>query len=79
MRRFLQLAIFSLLSLPMFAACHAVSASGAGSHTGADWNNSYAGIPGTLTRGDIYYLADGSYGSYSFSQATSGTTTYRVP
>jgi chitobiase/beta-hexosaminidase-like protein len=61
-----------LLSAPAFAACHAVSPSGAGSHTGADWNNSFAGIPGTLTRGDIYYLADGSYGSYSFSQ--SGTT-----
>ena len=74
MRRLLQLALFSLLSLPMFAACHAVSASGAGSHTGADWNNSYAGIPGTLTRGDIYYFADGSYGSYEFSQADSGST-----
>jgi hypothetical protein len=61
-----------------FGACHAVTPSGAGSKTGADWNNAYAGLPGTLVRGDVYYLADGSYGSMRLSQAVSGTSTIEV-
>jgi hypothetical protein len=59
-----------------FGACHAVTPSGSGSQTGADWNNSFAGLPGTLVRGDIYYLADGTYPSLTFSQ--SGTTTVEI-
>ena len=56
------------------AACHTVTPSGSGSQTGADWNNAYAGLPGTLVRGDIYYLADGNYGNHlSLSTPTSGT------
>ena len=58
-----------------FAACHTVTPSGSGGKTGADWNNAYAGIPSTLVRGDIYYLADGSYPGYTISQAASGTST----
>jgi hypothetical protein len=61
-----------------FAACHTVTPSGSGSQTGADWNNAYAGIPATLTRGDIYYLADGSYPAYTFSEGASGTTTVEL-
>jgi hypothetical protein len=66
-----------ILSVPIplaSAACHVVTPSGSGSKTGADWNNAYAGIPGTLTRGDIYYLADGTYPQLTLSQADSGTT-----
>jgi hypothetical protein len=57
-----------------FAACHAVSVAGAGSKNGVDWSDAYAGIPGTLVRGDTYYFADGSYGSYQFQQSESGTS-----
>jgi hypothetical protein len=57
-----------------YAACHAVTASGAGSMNGTNWSNAYAGIPGALTRGDTYYFADGSYGAYTFQQADSGTS-----
>lgn len=67
--------LFCLGSSSAFAACHAVTPSGSGSRTGADWSDSFAGIPSTLTRGDIYYFADGNYGTYTFSQADSGTTT----
>jgi hypothetical protein len=57
------------------AACHAVTPSGSGSKTGADWNNAYAGLPATLVRGDIYYLADGNYGNrLTLSTPESGTT-----
>jgi len=72
------LILFGLSLSSAFAACHTVSPTGSGAKTGADWNNAYAGLPSTLVRGDIYYLADGSYGSYTFNTATSGTTTVEV-
>ena len=55
-----------------YATCHVVTPSGSGANSGADWNNADAGLPATLTRGDTYYLADGSYGSYSVN--TPGST-----
>jgi hypothetical protein len=72
------LLILSFVTVPSFAACHAITPSGSGSKTGADWNNAYAGIPATLTRGVIYYLADGSYPAYTFSTADSGSTTIEI-
>lgn len=78
MRRFLAAFLFFVLPGLTHAACHAVSPAGAGAKTGADWNNSYAGLPATLVRGDIYYLADGSYATRSFSTAASGTTTIEI-
>lgn len=71
--------LFALSISSAFAACHTVTPSGSGSETGADWNNAYAGLPSTLVRGDIYYLADGNYGhSLRLSQADSGTTTIEL-
>ncbi|MGH9400486.1 MAG: hypothetical protein ACRD2P_00080, partial [Terriglobia bacterium] len=74
-----------LLLLMMFVpwqtvlgACHVVTPNGSGSQTGADWNNALANLPGTLTRGDVYYLADGNYGSYTFNTAASGTATIEI-
>lgn len=72
------LILFGLSISPVFGACHTVSPTGSGAKTGADWNNALAGLPSTLTRGDIYYLADGSYGSYSFNTAASSTTTVEI-
>gem|GEM_PF-603943 len=43
------------------------------SGTGTSWNNAYGTIPSTLQRGAVYFLADGSYGSYTFNTAVSGT------
>jgi hypothetical protein len=59
-----------------FGACHVVTAAGSGAHTGADWNNAFTKLPATLVRGDTYYLADGSYGSYTFN--TAGTTAITI-
>ena len=61
-----------------FGACHAITPTGSGSKTGVDWNDAYAGLPAALTRGDIYYLADGSYGALRLSQAASGTSTIEI-
>lgn len=61
-----------------FATCHVVTPSGSGAKTGADWNNAYAGIPSSLVRGDIYYLADGTYPGYAFTTGASGTLTLEI-
>ena len=45
-----------------------------GSPNGIDWTNAYTALPATLTRGDTYYIADGTYSSYTFDDAISGTT-----
>ena len=50
-----------------------VTPNGSGTKNGSDWNNAYAGLPGSLIRGDTYYLAGGSYGSHTFDDADSGT------
>jgi hypothetical protein len=63
---------------PVYAACHVVMPGGSGSKTGVDWNNAYAGLPATLVRGDIYYLADGSYHSYTFNTPASGKATIEI-
>ena len=70
--------LFCLASSSAFAACHTVTPTGSGSKTGADWNNAYAGIPSSLIRGDVYYLADGAYPAFTFNTAASGTTTVEI-
>jgi hypothetical protein len=81
MRKFLFLVLILMLSgtaLEGFAACHAVSPTGAGSKSGASWSNAMAQLPSTLVRGDTYYMADGNYASYNFNTPNSGTTTITV-
>jgi hypothetical protein len=79
MVRMLRVAIFIALifsAKSAFAACHVVTPSGSGSKNGTDWNNAYANLPGTLIRGDIYYLADGNYGNFlQLNTPVSGTLT----
>ena len=56
------------------AANRYVRAGAAGANNGTDWTNAYTTLPATLTRGDVYYVADGTYGDYTFSTPASGTT-----
>jgi len=75
----LLLILFCLAISPAFAGCHCVTPSGSGSMSGADWNNAYAGLPTTLVRGDIYYLADGTYApNLTFSEPDSGSLTLEI-
>ena len=55
------------------AADHYVRQGASGSGTGEDWTNAYTSLPSNLVRGDTYYIADGSYGSYIFDDPESGT------
>lgn len=49
----------------------------AGADDGSDWTDAWTDIPATLTRGDVYYFADGDYATagYTFDDAESGTDT----
>jgi hypothetical protein len=58
-----------------FAANHFVRPGATGTGSGADWANAYTNLPNSLTRGDTYYLAAGTYASHTFNDSTSGTTT----
>lgn len=53
---------------------HYVRAGASGSADGSDWANAYTSLPSSLTRGDTYYIAAGSYSGYTYDDAASGTT-----
>ena len=66
--------LFLILATQVFAANHYIRAGASGSGNGNDWTNAYTALPATLTRGDTYYIADGSYPAYTFNDSLSGTT-----
>lgn len=72
----LLLALFLLAVLPEagLAANHYIRAGATGADTGADWTNAWTALPSTLTRGDVYYIADGSYSSYTFDDSGTAKT-----
>lgn len=68
------LTILLLGAVSAEAANHYVRAGATGANNGSDWNNAYTSLPASLVRGDVYYIADGAYGSSIFDDANSGTT-----
>jgi len=54
-------------------ANHYVRDGATGTADGSDWTNAWTDLPAELTRGDTYYVADGTYGGYVFNDADSGT------
>jgi hypothetical protein len=65
-------ALLTLCPLGRAATLHCGPAS-TGSGSGADWNNQCNFKSGGLSRGNTYYLADGTYGSRTFGDAHSGS------
>ena len=59
-----------------FAANHYIRDGATGSSPCSDWDSANAcdALPVTLVRGDVYYIADGTYASYTFDDAVSDTT-----
>jgi hypothetical protein len=51
---------------------HYVRAGADGRNDGSDWANAYTQLPSKLIRGEVYYIADGSYPGYNFADATNG-------
>ena len=69
--------LIAVVSLAMIASANAatyhVTETGSGAMDGSDWNNAYAGLPATLERGAVYYIANGNYGGYTFNTPVDGT------
>src|SRR5262245_4189942 len=63
-----------VVATPAAAATRFVRAGASGAANGSDWTNAYPSLPATLTRGDTYYVAAGTYSGYRFSTPASGTT-----
>lgn len=63
-----------------FGQCLVVSPTGSGAGTGADWNNAIgaANLAAEVSRGNIYYLAAGTYGNQVFQTADSGSSTITI-
>lgn len=61
------------LAVSATAANRCVRAGATGANNGTDWSNAYTQLPATLVRGDTYYIADGTYPSYTFTALASGT------
>jgi hypothetical protein len=49
-----------------------------GDRSGTDWANAYPALPATLVRGGTYYVADGTYGGYTFDDPEAGTETISI-
>ena len=62
-----------------FAANHYIRAAATGAHNGTDWTNAWTSFSQvSWTRGDVYYVAAGSYGSATFSQGANGSTVIEI-
>jgi hypothetical protein len=57
---------------------YCVRAGANGNGSGSDWNNAYPALPATLQRGATYYVAAGSYSSYTFDDPASGTSVITI-
>lgn len=68
------LILFLLSALSASAATKYVRAGAAGTGSGDNWTDAYTALPANLSRGNTYYIADGSYSGYTFDDANSGTT-----
>lgn len=63
---------------PAKAATNYVRAGATGAATGANWTDAFTDLPASKVRGDIYYVADGSYAAHTFTDNESGTTLITV-
>lgn len=70
--------LFLLLFFPahLIAANHYILDGGSGD--GSSWSSALDDLPGSLTRGDTYYVGDGNYSSYTFDDAESTTTVITI-
>ncbi len=79
-KRILMLCVLVLPTLASAANHYILPSPGTGTHAGTDWNNACSGFtgkcdPGSMTRGDTYFVGGGSYpGGYTFNVASSGSS-----
>jgi len=69
--------LLTMFATPLFAANYYVK-SGGSVGSGISWDNAYNALPSSLVRGDIYYIAGGTYSGRTFNTATSGTSVITI-
>jgi len=74
----LALSILLLATMTGYSANHYVREGAAGTASGDNWTDAYTALPASLTRGDTYYIADGTYASYTVDDAQSGTSVITI-
>lgn len=57
--------------LPGGPACHYVRAGATGNGDGTSWANAWTELPDELARGEVYFVAQGTYPGYDFDDAPS--------
>lgn len=72
MIRFFWLVLLALAPSIALSANHYILDGGSGDCS--DWANACDALPGSLVRGDTYYIGDGTYSGYTFDDATAGAT-----
>jgi hypothetical protein len=78
-KRILLALVVMLAGTNAFAANHYIRAGATGASNGTDWTNAWTSFSQvSWTRGDIYYVASGSYGSATFSQGASGSNVIEI-
>lgn len=60
-----------------YAQNYYIRSNATGAKNGSDWTNAFTNLPATLVRGDVYYIASGTYGNYTFANV-SGTAPVTV-
>lgn len=55
-----------------------INSDAAGAYTGHNWDDAWTSLPQTLIRGDTYWVSDGSYSEYTFSDAGADTLYIQV-
>jgi hypothetical protein len=65
------------------AADHYVRQGATGNGSGSDWTNACSGFSGScaigsLVRGDVYYVAEGNYGTVTLDRAASGSSVITI-
>ncbi|MGZ3795773.1 MAG: hypothetical protein ACXVB1_05390, partial [Pseudobdellovibrionaceae bacterium] len=77
MKAYLQWLLFFgilALSFTVQAANHYIRSGAVGNGSGSDWTNASTSLPQSLFRVDTYYIADGTYGPYTFNTPLSGSS-----
>lgn len=65
---------FFLIPNITVAANYYIRQGATGNGNGSDWTNAFNTLPSTLIRGDTYFIADGTYGTFTFDDPESGST-----
>ena len=71
--------VLCVFSSPAFGAnwtgktARYVRSGATGTGSGLNWTDAYTDLPGTLTRDYVYYVADGTYSTYTFDDNESGS------